>query len=287
MVYRRNKLIILPLLLASLSGCQTTPVENSAQLSVNADRYDSPDVTVASLESDFSMLFEDMYFVRGENKDHVFRFKNGQIMDHVTCPKVKFDIKNFDDIVGEPFFNVIQKIGIPSFKGFEEDHSVTYFCKDGIERSLSLSLSGGSEWVVRQIGENNANLYLRHTIDENSTYMPSVERCKKIKIGMYLTDALFVLGRPRVFSDSDGIACCWALPSGGTFHVFDTIEREGTPFFDPKIFEREEFVGTCDVGTISKPDMRPCYWSVEMVSFNERGVDEYPGGEITGGLDQS
>ena len=175
MVYRRNrKLILLPLLLASLSGCHTTPEENSVPLSVNADRYDSSDVTVASLESDFSMLFEDMYFVRGKDKDHVFRFKNGQIVDHVTCLKVKFDVKNFDDIVGEPFFNAIQKIGIPSFKGLEEDHSVTYFCKDGIERNLSLSLNDKSEWIVGAFKEKAINYELSNNTDINSRYRPSV-----------------------------------------------------------------------------------------------------------------
>ena len=282
MVYRRNrKLILLPLLLASLSGCHTTPEENSVPLSVNADRYDSSDVTVASLESDFSMLFEDMYFVRGKDKDHVFRFKNGQIVDHVTCLKVKFDVKNFDDIVGEPFFNAIQKIGIPSFKGLEEDHSVTYFCKDGIERNLSLSLNDKSEWIVGAFKEKAINYELSNNTDINSRYRPSVARCQKVKMGMYLGDVLFLLGRPYVFSNSTATSCCWGLSSGGTFHVFQMNQREGFPFFDPSILERDDYFPTL------KSTSEPVYWSVERVAFNERSVDEYPNGDVYEGLDQS
>lgn len=283
---RISKLILLPFFLASLSGCQTENPEISASPTAKADRFDSPDVTVAFLEADGCMVFEDMYFARGEEKDHAFRFKGNEIVEHVTCPKVKFDAKNFGDVIGKPFFEVIQKVGIPSFRGREKDHSVTYYCKDGIERSLCLALNAESKWAVSRIETESANLYLRHTVDADSTYKPSVARCKDIKMGMYLTDVLFELGRPRVFSDSNGIACCWGLPSGGTFHVFDMIEREGSPYFDRTIFERDDFVGQTNVGTVSKPDMRPCYWSVERVSFNERGIEEYPGGEITEGLSQ-
>ena len=157
MAYRKNCKLILPLLLASLSGCQDGPEDGSA----NADRYDSPNITVASLEADCCMLFEDMYFARGEEKDHVFRFKDGRITEHVTCPKARFDAGKYDDAEGEPFLEVVQSIGIPSFRGLEKDHSVTYLCKDGIERSLSLSLNGKSEWTVSAINEKEIVYSLR------------------------------------------------------------------------------------------------------------------------------
>nr|MCR5513887.1 hypothetical protein [Bacilli bacterium] len=158
--HRIRKLIILPLFLASLSSCQITPEDNSAEISVKADKYDSPDLTAASLEADGCMVFEDMYFARGEEKDHAFRVKNDKITEHVTCPKAKFDESNFDDVIGEPFFKVIQKIGIPSFRGLEKDHSVSYLCKDGIERALSLSLNTESEWTVAMVSEKDFRYYL-------------------------------------------------------------------------------------------------------------------------------
>lgn len=273
MAYRRYyKLILLPLFLASLSGCQAGPENGSA----NADRYDSPNITVASLEADCCMLFEDMYFARGEEKDHVFRFKEGRITEHVTCPKARFDAGKFDDAEGEPFLEVVQNIGIPSFRGLEKDHSVTYLCKDGIERSLSLSLNGKSEWTVSAINEKEIVYSLRNQVDAGSTYRPTLERCKSIKMGMYLTDALFILGRPSVFSEPNGSICAWGMPAGGSFHVSGSVENEGSPFFDPKIFERDEYFGTYNAGTASKPDMHPCYWSVERVSFNEHGIEDYP-----------
>lgn len=289
--HRISKLILLPLLLASLSGCQigdSTSLSDSS--AAKADRYDSPDVSVASLEADGCMAFEDMYFARGEEKDHVFRFKGNEITDHVTCPKVKFNKENYERLPEKPFFEVIQKIGIPHFRGEEATHSVSYLCKDGNERSLSLSLDAESRWTVSAVKEKGiqaTHYYLSNFVDKESSYKPSVERCKSIRIGMYLSDALFTLGRPRVFSDSNGIACCWELPTGGTFHVFDAIEYEGTPYFDSTVYERDDFVAERNFGTVSKPDMRPCYWSVERVFFNERGVDEYPGGEIAEGLSQS
>lgn len=245
--HRIRKLIMLPLFLASLSSCQITPEDNSAQISVKADKYDSPDLTAASLEADGCMIFEDMYFARGEEKDHAFRFKGDKIKEHVTCPKAKFDESNFDDVIGEPFFKVIQKIGIPSFRGLEKDHSVSYLCKDGIERALSLSLNTESEWTVAMVSERDAYYQLSNYIDEMTTYKPSVERCKKIKMGMYINDVFAILGRPCRFVDSGASTVCWGISSGGSFHVSRWYEYEGCPFFDPSIFERDDYFLTTKI----------------------------------------
>lgn len=278
MAYRKNcKLIILPLLLASLSGCQAGSEDGSA----NADRYDSPNITVASLEADCCMLFEDMYFARGEEKDHVFRFKEGRITEHVTCPKARFDAGKFDDAEGEPFLEVVQNIGIPSFRGLEKDHSVTYLCKDGIERSLSLSLNGKSEWTVSAINEKEIVYSLRNQVDAGSTYRPTLERCKSIKMGMYLTDALFILGRPSVFSEPNGSICAWGISSGGSFHINGGVGRD--LFFDSSILEREDYFETRtpynERENSTQKESRLVYWYVYKLSFNEHGIEDYPNAE--------
>ena len=270
--HRISKLILLPLLLASLSGCQIGDSPSLSDSSVaKADRYDSPGVSVASLEAEGCMIFEDMYFARGEEKDHVFRFKGNEITEHVTCPKTKFDAKNFDGVIGEPLFGVIQRIGIPHFRGKEATSSVTYLCKDGIERSLSLTLNNESRWMDNAVEEKNIHYYLRDYVDEGSTYKPSLERCKSIKIGMYLSDVFFMLGRPHKFSDPNGMACCWAISSGGTFHIYSGQEREGTTaFFDSSILERDDY------SPILQSTNARYYWSVERLSFNEHDIEEYP-----------
>ena len=218
--HRISKLILLPLLLASLSGCQIGDSPSLSDSSVaNADRYDSPDVSVASLEADGCMAFEDMYFARGEEKDHAFRFKDGKITEHVTCPKVKFNKENYEKLPGKPFFEVIQKIGIPHFRGEEATHSVSYLCKDGNERSLSLSLDAESRWTVSVVKEKEIIYHLKNFVDRESSYKPSLERCKKIRMGMYLSDVLFILGRPLQNTDSNGVTNCWEISSGGTIHI--------------------------------------------------------------------
>ena len=58
-------------------------------------------------------------------------------------------------------------------------------------------------------------------------------------------------------------------------------QREGFPFFDPSILERDDYFPTL------KSTSEPVYWSVERVAFNERSVDEYPNGDVYEGLDQS
>ena len=270
--HRISKLILLPLLLASLSGCQ---IGDSPSLSdssaAKSDRYDSPDVSVASLEADGCMAFEDMYFARGEEKDHVFRLQGNEITDHATCPKVKFDIKNFDGVIGKPFFDVVQKVGIPSFRGLEKDHSVTYLCKDGLERSLSLSLDTESKWIVANAYEEKIYYYLSNHVDRESSYKPSLERCKRIRMGMYLSDALFALGRPHAFSEPNGTVCCWEIASGGTFHIFYGVEREDeTPYFDPSILKRDDYFAP------DKASNKAYYWSVKRLAFNEHNVEDYP-----------
>lgn len=273
--HRIRKLIMLPLFLASLSSCQITLEDNSAEISVKADKYDSPDLTAASLEADGCMVFEDMYFARGEEKDHAFRFKGDTITEHATCPKAKFDESNFDDVIGEPFFKVIQKIGIPSFRGLEKDHSVSYLCKDGIERALSLSLNTESEWTVAMVSERDCSYNLWDYIDETTKYKPSLERCKKIKMGMYINDVFSILGRPCRYSDNNAQVACWGISSGGSFHVTRWYEYEGCPFFDPSIFERDDYFQTRKIEKNKKTVEVPCYWGVFRLNFNEHEPEDF------------
>ena len=273
--HRIRKLIMLPLFLASLSSCQITPEDNSAQISVKADKYDSPDLTADSLEADGCMIFEDMYFARGEEKDHAFRFKGDTITEHITCPKAKFDESNFDDVIGEPFFKVIQKIGIPSFRGLEKDHSVSYLCKDGIERALSLSLNTESEWTVAMVSERDIYYQLSNYIDETTTYKPSLERCKKIKMGMYINDVFAILGRPCRYVGSGASTVCWGISSGGTILVSKWVQFIGGPFCEPSIFDRDDYFPTTKVEKNNKTVEVPCYWAVVRLDFNEHEPEDF------------
>ena len=273
--HRIRKLIMLPLFLASLSSCQITPEDNSAQISAKADKYDSPDLTAASLEADGCMVFEDMYFARGEEKDHAFRVKNDKITEHITCPKAKFDECNFYDVIGEPFFKVIQKIGIPSFRGLEKDHSVSYLCKDGIERALSLSLNTESEWTVAMVSERDVYYQLSNYIDETTTYKPSLERCKKIKMGMYINDVFAILGRPCRYVDSGASTVCWGISSGGTILVSKWVQFIGGPYCDPSIFDRDDYFPTTKVEKNNKIVEVPCYWAVVRLDFNEHEPEDF------------
>ena len=274
--HRIRKLIMLPLFLASLSSCQITPEDSSAQISVKADKYDSQPGQQVRLSVRGCMVFEDMYFARGEEKDHAFRVKNDTITEHVTCPKAKFDESNFDDVIGEPFFKVIQTIGIPSFRGLEKDHSVSYLCKDGIERALSLSLNTESEWMVAMVSERDFSDYLWDYIDETTKYKPSLERCKKIKMGMYINDVFAILGRPCRYVDSGASTVCWGISSGGSFHVSRWFEHEGCPFFDPSIFERDDYCRTTkNIEQNKKTVEVPCYWAVFRLNFNEHEPEDF------------
>ena len=273
--HRIRKLIMLPLFLASLSSCRITPEDNSAQISVKADKYDSPDLTAASLEADGCMVFEDMYFVRGEEKDHVFRFKGDEITEHVTCPKVKFDAKNFDDILDEPLFEAIQKVGIPSFRGLEKDHSVTYLCKDGIERSLSLAYDADSSWVITNIVAKEFSFKWYGFLDKETTYKPSLERCKKIKMGMYINDVLSILGRPCRCSDNNDQVACWGISSGGTIHIRSWFEHEGSPFFDSSILERDDLFVATEIKKDKQTVEVPSYWSVFRLNFSKNEPEAF------------
>ncbi len=273
--HRIRKLIMLPLFLASLSSCQITPEDNSAEISFKADKYDSPDLTAASLEADGCMVFEDMYFARGEEKDHAFRVKNDKITEHVTCPKAKFDEDNFYDVIGEPFFKVIQKIGIPSFRGLEKDHSVSYLCKDGIERALSLSLNTESEWTVAMVSERDVYYQLSNYIDETTTYKPSLERCKKIKMGMYINDVFAILGRPCRYVGSGASTVCWGISSGGTILVSKWLQYIGGPYCEPSIFDRDDYFPTTKIEKNNKTVEVPCYWAVVRLDFNEHEPEDF------------
>ena len=84
-----------------------------------------------------------------------------------------------------------------------------------------MSLNTESEWTVAMVSEKDFRYYLSDYIDETTKYKPSLERCKKIKMGMYINDVFAILGRPCRFVDSGASTVCCDiinnLKVGGTF----------------------------------------------------------------------
>ena len=185
-------------------GCVSTENASSFESSVAySDPFDDPSVTDNYLEENLCMVFENLRFVKGEKKDHVFVVDDGAISLHKSYPKKKkIDIYDFSAIKGFSLFDVLDQIGIPSFRGRYDTSSLTYVVSSDLYVNVNIEKDDKGVWKVvsyDQYDEDGFSNYFGKRYDtdfQSKLYIPSSKRVASIKLGSRFDDVLFVLGMP-------------------------------------------------------------------------------------------
>ena len=108
--------------LAVVSGCVQTEEASSIESSVvYADPFDDPNVTEQFLEEKLCMDFEDLRFIKGGEKDHVYVVDGEKISLHKSYAKKKTSLSDFSKIANLSLFDALDIIGTPSFRGRYEN----------------------------------------------------------------------------------------------------------------------------------------------------------------------
>ena len=197
------RLLFVPVLLV-VFGCVSTENASSFESSVAySDPFDDPSVTDNYLEENLCMVFENLRFVKGEKKDHVFVVDDGAISLHKSYPKKKkIDIYDFSAIKGFSLFDVLDQIGIPSFRGRYDTSSLTYVVSSDLYVNVNIEKDDKGVWKVvsyDQYDEDGFSNYFGKRYDtdfQSKLYIPSSKRVASIKLGSRFDDVLFVLGMP-------------------------------------------------------------------------------------------
>ena len=123
-----------------LSGCAFTPSEQTSSVSSLSwsDPFDDPKITEQDLENNFCMVIENLRFLKGKEKNHAFAIRDGKIAEHRSYAKKKPIVSSFETTIGKPLFDVMEIIGIPSFRGrYDIDSNLpTFFRQTVMSTSL-------------------------------------------------------------------------------------------------------------------------------------------------------
>lgn len=209
--------------LAVVSGCDSPENASLTESSLKySDPFDDPSITDGFLEENLCMVFENLRFVKGEEKDHMFVVDDGTISLHKSYAKKKASISAFEAVKGLSLSDALDQIGTPSFRGRYDTLSLSYVISTSSYVNVNVEKDEKGVWKVisyEQYDEKSFSDYFERRYEpgyQATLYQPSPKRISSIKMGWRFDDALFVLGMPE-----SGVYDC--VPSdkvcGGTWRL--------------------------------------------------------------------
>lgn len=149
-----------------------------------------------SLDFDYAEHLNHSFFTY-EHLNYVFEYDDfGNVVRYDSFKEQTLDEKNVNQVhSGDDIFEVVSKIGLPSFEGLQSD--------------LSLDFAKSENLICRIHFENNEQKLLVSTteildkenpscwFDANKIDLPGIEDAKKIKAGMSLDHIVSILGKPQ------------------------------------------------------------------------------------------
>ena len=228
--------------LAVVSGCVQTEEASSIESSVvYADPFDDPNVTEQFLEENLCMDFEDLRFIKGGEKDHVYVVDGEKISLHKSYAKKKTSLSDFSKIANLSLFDALDIIGTPSFRGKYDTSCLSYVISSDSYVNVNVEKDSKGVWLVTSYDEYDekafsdyfGQYYMNDSPRQRRQHVPSLERVLSIEMGMSFDDVLFILG----------------MPDSGTYRGLPSDKTcGGTWYFDAYLIEYI-MVGTRWIGS--------------------------------------
>lgn len=202
---KNKSYIFLPFLftLAVIAGCVPANNAQSSEISATySDPFDGPNVTEQFLEESLCMVFENLRFAKGEERDHAFVVDGGIVSLHRSYKKANASLSDFTGIKGLSLFDAMDLIGIPSFRGRYDTSSLSYVISSDSYVNVNIEKDEKGVWKVvsyDRYDEKGFSDYFGKRYENASQshlYIPSSERVASIIMGSRFDDVLFILGMP-------------------------------------------------------------------------------------------
>lgn len=169
-------------------------------------------------------------FFTYENKDVVLKYDTSDnVCQYESFNKTNLDSNNIVQInKGDNIFDVVSKIGLPSYEGVQSSTSLDFAKSESIICRITFDVNN-SEMIV-----NNYEVLDKEKpetwFDENKTILPTLKMAKKVKYGMSLDEVVFILGKPQRDVGSGAIIFEYNLSDGQSFYTTmtnnDYLENE-------------------------------------------------------------
>lgn len=214
-------------ILMSMVSC--TNDNNSNSISLDFNNCSKDDVRKYIDSSDY-FEYSNYSFFTYENKDVVLKYDDlDNVCQYESFNKATLDLNNIALInKGDNIFDVVSKIGLPSYEGAQTStsldfaKSVTILCRITFDKNNLEMLVNNYEVLDKDDPEA--------WFDENKTILPTLKMAKKVKYGMSLDEVVFILGKPQRDVGSGAIIFEYNLSDGQSFYTTmtnnDYLENE-------------------------------------------------------------
>lgn len=212
---------------------------NSNSISLDFNNCSKDDVRKYIDSSDY-FEYSNYSFFTYENKDVVLKYDDlDNVCQYESFNKTNLDSNNIVQInKGDNIFDVVSKIGLPSYEGVQSSTSLDFAKSESIICRITFDVNN-SEMIV-----NNYEVLDKEEpetwFDENKTILPTLEMAKKVKSGMSLDEVIFILGKPQRDVGCGTFIYEYNLSDGQSFYTTmvndDALENEYHETHNPKFY---------------------------------------------------
>ncbi len=180
----------------TLGSCSIKTNSNDSNLDFNSFTKSEIKEKFNSLDFDYSEYLSYSFFTY-EHLNYVLEYDDfGNVVRYDSFKEQTLDEKNVNQVdSGDDIFEVVSKIGLPSFEGLQSDLSLDFakseylICRIHFENNQQKLLVSTTEILDK---ENPSSWF-----DTNKTDLPGIEDAKEIKTGMSLDHIVSILGKPQ------------------------------------------------------------------------------------------
>lgn len=234
-----KSLSIISSLFVLMTMVSCTNDNNSNSISIDFNNCSKDDVRKYIDSSDY-FEYSNYSFFTYENKDVVLKYDSSDnVCQYESFNKATLDLDNIALInKGDNIFDVVSKIGLPSYEGVQSStsldfaKSVTILCRITFDENNLEMLVNNYEVLDKDEPEA--------WFDENKTILPTLSMAKKVKYGMSLDEVVFILGKPQRDVGSGAFIYEYNLSDGQSFYTSlfnnDELEKEYEETHGTKIY---------------------------------------------------
>lgn len=224
-------------ILMSMVSCTNDNNSNSISLDFNSCSKDDVRKYIKSYDY---FEYSNYSFFTYENKDVVLKYDTSDnVCQYESFNKATLDLDNIALInKGDNIFDVVSKIGLPSYEGVQTctsldfAKSVTILCRITFDKNNLEMIVNNYEVLDKEYPET--------LFDENKTILPTLEMAKKVKSGMSLDEVIFILGKPQRDVGCGTFIYEYNLSDGQSFYTTmvndDALEKEYHETHNPKFY---------------------------------------------------
>lgn len=190
-------------------------------------------------EDELICSFSNYMFIDSNNYDLFIELNNNnEVGNYIKYKNKKISEKAFNELENNSIDEVINKIGIPSFCGYQEERKTLFYVDDIDFYYLILEEKNNNLYVEEKY--NNKDDWFMNMVEPNKKDKPNKDLVDKVYKGMPIEDLYFILGRPEKDVGSGGYILVFELNTGEKLY---TVMKQNNQKYNE--YKEDNIVQSC------------------------------------------